>query len=330
MAETSPTDGSITVQDDTLEGKQTGVESSLSTYAGPYVSDMLSTGQALADMDYEAYDDILTAPESQLQTDAFTGIAGLTVPTDEQMGVYTPQSITDEDFNLSGYMNPYKTEVVEEQIKDLKKQADIRRMENAARMTAAGSYGGSRQAVLEGAFEDALLDDISDAYRTGNVEAYNQAIAQFNLEQNKKIAAQDKKTQYGFDVINKLADLGGIERAIDQEGVEADIAQFEEEANYPYKNVQFMQSLLQNLPLETQQYTYATPSDLQNVLGSTSGLMELFNFIFGGGTKPTESAGTDAGTDAALSKDDVIDLVTNILKGDSEAETEESDTIIAT
>jgi hypothetical protein len=50
--------------------------------------------------------------------------------------------------------------------------------------------------------------------------------------------------------------------------------------------------------------------------------MELFNFIFGGGTKPTESAGTDAGTDAALSKDDVIDLVTNILKGDSGAETE--------
>lgn len=284
MAEedTSPTAGSLILQDDTLEGKQTGIESALSSYAGDYVSDMLSTGQAQADMEYEGYEGPLTAGEEQLQTDAFTGISALTLPTDEQMGVYTPKSITDEGFNLSGYMNPYKTAVVEDQITDLKEQAEIKRMENAARMTAAGSYGGGRQAVLEGAFDDALLDDISDAIKTGNVEAYNQAIQQFNLEQDKKISAQDKKTQYGFDVIDKKAELGGIERGITQEGVEADIAQYNEEMNYPYKQVQFMQSLLQNLPLETQQYTYASPSELQNALGGATGLMELYNYWFGG------------------------------------------------
>ena len=40
--------------------------------------------------------------------------------------------------------------------------------------------------------------------------------------------------------------------------------------------------MLQNLPLETQQYTYAEPSDLANVLQSSGGLMELYNYIFGG------------------------------------------------
>jgi hypothetical protein len=97
------------VPDSETVGKQTGIESSLSTYAGPYVTEMLGKGQALADLPYEPYEGPLTAGESDLQTDAFTGIAGLTVPTDEQMGVYTPMSITDEGFDLTGYMNPFLT-----------------------------------------------------------------------------------------------------------------------------------------------------------------------------------------------------------------------------
>ena len=276
------------VPDSETVGKQTGIESSLSSYAGPYVGDMLGTGQALADMDYEPYEGLLTADESDLQKDAFTGIAGLTVPTDEQMGVYNPMSITDEGFDLTGYMNPYLTNVVEDQIADLQLEADKRKLANRARMTAAGSYGGSRQAIQEGLVESKLLDDISQAINTGNVQAYEQAIKQFNLEQDKKVAAQDKETQYGFDVIDKLAELGGIRRDITQEGVEADIKQFEEEMNYPYKQVQFMQSLLQNLPLETQQYTYAEPSQLANVLQSSGGLLKLFNILFGEGDKEPE------------------------------------------
>ena len=283
------------VPDSETVGKQTGIESSLSTYAGPYVTEMLGKGQALADLPYEPYEGPLTAGASDLQTDAFTGIAGLTVPTDEQMGVYDPMSITDEGFDLTGYMNPFLTNVVDDQIADLKLEADKRKLANRARMTAAGSYGGSRQAVQEGLVEAKLLDDISQAINTGNVQAYEQAIKQFNLEQDKKAAAQDKETQYGFDVINKLAQLGDVKRGIEQEGIDADIAQFEEEMNYPYKNVQFMQSLLQNLPLETQQYAYAQPSEFANVLSSTGGLMELFNLIFGG-AKPEPEEDKDEET----------------------------------
>ena len=290
---TSPTTD-IKLGDDPVAGKQTGVESSLSSYAGPYVADMLGTGQALADMPYEPYEGPLTAGASDLQTDAFTGIAGLTVPTDEQMGVYTPMSVTDKGFDLTGYMNPYITNVVQDQIDELKRQADVRRVENAARMTAAGSYGGSRQAVLEGLFEEKLLDDISDAINAGNVEAYNQAIAQFNLEQDKKAAAQDKQTQYGFDVIDKLAELGGVERGIESEGIKADIAQFDEEMNFPYKQVQFMQSLLQNLPLETQQYTYASPSQLADAAGGAAGLIQLLELLLGQEPPKKEEDDTEA------------------------------------
>ena len=42
------TAGGVTNVADPLAGQQTGTESSLSTWAGPYVTEMLGRGQALA------------------------------------------------------------------------------------------------------------------------------------------------------------------------------------------------------------------------------------------------------------------------------------------
>jgi len=263
-----------------IVGKQTGTSSTLSPYVGPYVTeDVLAEGAAAADMPYEAYTGELTAGESDLQTDAFTGLAALTVPT-EKMGVFTPTSFTDADAQT--YMNPFYTNVVQDQIDELNKQAEIRRLANASRMTRAGSYGGSRQGVLEGTFEAALLDDISDAVNKGNVDAYNQAIAQFNIEQDRGKVAQEYANQYGIGLIGKQAELGGIQRGITQEGVEADIAQFEEERDYDIKMPQYKASLLEGLPIETQQYAFATPNELSKALGLTGGIMDLYEGWYGG------------------------------------------------
>jgi hypothetical protein len=52
----------------------------LSDWAGPYITNYLSEAQALAGTPYETYKGPLTAGASNLQTNAFQGIAGLTVP----------------------------------------------------------------------------------------------------------------------------------------------------------------------------------------------------------------------------------------------------------
>jgi hypothetical protein len=291
---------------DPLLGTQTGTESALSSYAGPYVTEMLGQGQALADLPYEAYEGPLTAGPSALQESAFSGIAGLTLPTDTEMGTYTPKSITDTYLDtitdpetgletqetkniISKYMNPFLTNVVDDQITSLKLEADKRKLANKARMTAAGSYGGTRQALQEGLVEAKLLDDISQAINTGNVQAYERAIQQFNLEQDKERQAQEDTNVYGLGLINKLAELGGTQQAIEQAGITADQKQFTDELEFPYKQVQFMQSLLQGLPLETQSFTYAAPSQLANILGGTGGVMDLYNAIFGKTPTKTET-----------------------------------------
>jgi hypothetical protein len=52
----------------------------ISNWAAPYITDYLSKGQALASMPYEAYSGPLTAGASDLQQQAFQGLAGLAVP----------------------------------------------------------------------------------------------------------------------------------------------------------------------------------------------------------------------------------------------------------
>jgi hypothetical protein len=83
----------------------------------------------------------------------------------------------------------------------------------------------------------------------------------------------------------RRASTGGAEqRAITGQGIGADIAQFEQERDYPYKQLQFMQSLLQGQPLETQSYSYYEPSGLQSLSGGLNTvkstldvLKEIFN-----------------------------------------------------
>ena len=52
-------------------GKETGRESSLSSWAGPYVTDMLGMGKAIGTQPYQAYTGPLTAGASYLQKQAF-------------------------------------------------------------------------------------------------------------------------------------------------------------------------------------------------------------------------------------------------------------------
>ena len=259
-------------------GKQIGTESALSNYVGPFVTDMLGKGQAIAGQGYDAYGGPLTAGESDLQNKAFTGLAGLTVPTNE-MGTFNPTSFT-EAGTADKYMNPYLTAALQPQINEANRQAEMKRIQDAGRLTKAGAFGGSRQAIMESTGNRNLLDNIAKITGVGYRDAYDKAVNQFNVEQNREATAQDAINQYGLGTLLKQADVGAAERGIESEGIAADRAQFEEERDYPYKAIQFMQSLLQGLPLATQSYQYQDQSDLTKLLNTGGGFMEFYNTLF--------------------------------------------------
>jgi hypothetical protein len=260
--------------EDPIVGKQTGSESSLSNWAGDYVTDMLGKGQALANQPYQAYTGPLSAGQSTAQQAAFQGVGNLSVPTG-QMGAagFQPQKFTAQA--AQDYMNPYLQSALNPQIEEARRQAQITRLGDANRLTQAGAYGGSRQAIMESELNRSLGQNLANITGQGYQTAYDKAMQQFNTEQSAAQQAQNLTNQYGLQALQNQANLGAQERAIQAEGIAADIAQFEEERDFPYKQTQYQQSLLQGLPLAAQSYSYAKPSQLSELLGGSGGLMGL-------------------------------------------------------
>ena len=73
---------------------RTGLESSLSPWAGPYVTDMLGKGKALAETPYQEYGGELVAGASPLQSRAFQGLGSLGIPQATMSGTFSGSPYT--------------------------------------------------------------------------------------------------------------------------------------------------------------------------------------------------------------------------------------------
>ena len=128
--------------DQVLSGpsNQRAEESSLSSFAGPYVTDMLGRGAALADTPYQAYQGPLTAGPSALQTQAFQGLGSLGIPQASTAGSFTGAAFTPEqqqEFMTTGqytpatdnvvqqYMTPYLQGALQPQYEAARRQSEI-------------------------------------------------------------------------------------------------------------------------------------------------------------------------------------------------------------
>jgi len=274
----------------------TAEESSLSSWAGPYVTQMLGRGAAASNLPYTAYEGPLTAGPSALQTQAFTGLGALTVPNASAMA-YNPMSFTGaayttpnsadvaagatpnftpaSDSVVQQYMTPYLQSVLGPQYAAARRESDISAQNLQSQYGKAGAYGGSRQGVAEAELQRGLLDRIAGITGQGYQQAFQQAQGQFNTEEDRRRAAAAQATQQGLDVLGAQRTAGSEQRNIEQSGIAADLAQFTEERDYPQRQLMFMQSLLDGLPLETQAYNFSSTSPLQSLASGSADILTL-------------------------------------------------------
>jgi len=265
-----------------------GKESNLSNWAGDYVTNMLGKGQALSDTPYQSYSGPLTAGASAGQTAAFDASAGLKAPT-SQMGAFTPQTFTADQ--AQNYMNPYLSAALNPQMEEMRRQSQLNLQPNMAKLTQAGGYGGSRQALMSSEANRNLLQEQNKTIGQGYQTAFDKAMAQFNTEQGRGLEAQSANNAYGLQALSKQAELGGMQRGITQEGITADKAQFEEEKQDPYKKVGFQQSLLSQLPVQSQANTYQPQSLLNSIAGGAGTIAQLYDTLFPAAKTATTAAG---------------------------------------
>lgn len=189
-----------------------GIEENLSNWAGPYVTQMLGQGQALANAPYQAYQGPLTAGDSALQTQGFQNAAALQTPTSMGQAANTagnvatnfntlanagyPTSQAVNQFTTPGayqgsqntsamfgndqaqaYMNPYLQQSLDPQLAEARRQSQISQQTNNAQATQAGAFGGARQGIMAAENQRNLGSNLANITGQGYNTAYNNAAA---------------------------------------------------------------------------------------------------------------------------------------------------------
>jgi hypothetical protein len=261
----------------------TSASSQLSPWAGDYVTNYLGQGAAAAAAPYQAYQGPLTAGASDLQQQAFAGASEMAqagYQPGQFTGSFTPQM-------AQQYMNPYLQASLDPQLKELNRQSQLARMEDAGRLTKAGAFGGSRQAIMESEGRRNLLDKQAGLLGTGYKTAYDLAQQQFAKDRGDEEASRQFGANFGMRSVDMLSGLGAAQRGITSEGMAADKAQFEEQRDFMYKMPQYQKDLLQGLPVTTTATTSNT-TELGRIGSGLADLQKLYDKLANlGQTAPT-------------------------------------------
>jgi hypothetical protein len=239
---------------------------------------MMGKGAALADTPYQQYGGQISAGASGLQNQAFQGLGSIDPST--FTGSYNPGASFTDAGVAQQYMNPYLEQSLAPQLDAARSQAEISRINDAGRLTKAGAYGGSRQAIMEAQGNAALAQQLQGITGAGYKDAYDKGANQFNIEQGRGL----DNNRFGLAALDAQMAGGDTQRGIAQEGIAANMNQFAQERDDPFKKVQYMQSLLQDLPISTQDFQRAETSNFSNFLGGAGGAASLWDVFFGGGS----------------------------------------------
>jgi hypothetical protein len=277
--------------------------STLSEWAGPYVTDMLGKAQAISEMPYQVYGGPQTAGESGLQSKVFQGLGNLNFPgqlgqTFSSTGAYQPPGMAPNTFAnqpigtgagapmgtggnapttgqttgstgiASQYMNPYLQSVLQPQLEEMRRQSEINLQPSMAKLTQAGGYGGGRQAIMESEANRNLLQEQNKTIGQGYSNAYDKGLQQFNTEQGQAKTLADM-----------MSEAGGQQRGIEQQGISADYNEFLAQRDNPMKQTQYLQSMLQGLPISTVTNTAAQQSGLGSLVSSVGGLGSIMDSL---------------------------------------------------
>ena len=256
--------------------------STLSEWAGPYVTNMLGKAEAISNDPYQAYQGPMTAGESGLQSNVFQGLGNLAFPsqlgqTFSSTGAYTPPNYSATGAPTGGaggtgiasqYMNPYLQSVLNPQLDELRRQSGITQMNNAGKATQAGAFGGGRQAIMDAETQRNTMQEMNKTVGQGYSNAYDKAMGQFNIEQGQAKTLADM-----------MAEQGKTQRGIEQEGITADLNEFNAQRDDPKKQVQFLQSMLQDLPISTVANVPQAQTGAQQFFGTAADVTSLLRTL---------------------------------------------------
>jgi len=257
--------------------------------------DLLGRAQRFAAESYPRYNQPQVAGFTPDQTAAFqttrnlaaqSGALGALTPELVQQGVTATRGLatTLPQTDLSGYMSPYTQAVLDPAIRDIEERAARERLRLGQQSARTGSFGGSRQAIAESELERGTQRTIGEESAKQRQAAYNQALAQFRIDQERIPALYSSAlgqvgtglTQTGNRLATEaqpLLNIGSLQQALGQRNLDVLRQSFEEERDYPMRGIEVLRGALGITPSSLgvgNVQTSATPgaSPYSTVLGS--------------------------------------------------------------
>lgn len=207
----------------------------LPEWARPYAQNILAKGSALTEQKYTPYQGERYAGLSDLQKTAMGSVA-------------SPQAYGQ---TIQGYMSPYMQNVVDIQKREAARQSNIMGAQQQAQATGAGAFGGYRDAIQRAERERNLGQQMNDIQERGLQSAYQAAEGTFG----RNLQAQTQ--------------LGALQQQDIQRPLDIAYQDFQNQLNYPYKQLGFMSDLLRGTPTgqSASMTMYQAPGSMMGQLG---------------------------------------------------------------
>ena len=150
-----------------------------------------------------------------------TSALGYTPGSLANLGVATPQTFgTDQ---ATQYMSPYQQNVTDVQLDEARRQADIRRNQQALGSIKTGTFGGGRQALMASEADRDLARQLGEIQATGSQAAFENAQKQFGADRTAQMAAEQQNLQADMEQ-RRLGQQGeqfavGVQKDIGMQGL---------------------------------------------------------------------------------------------------------------
>jgi len=196
-----------------------------------------------------------------------------------QVGNYQPQQVRAGSLagrDLSGYTNPWESHVVQTSLNDLNRFTGQQQLAANARAAAAGAFGGTRQAVMNGEIArggiDAAARTSAGLRSQGFARAQDLASQDLNRDMQAQLANQQAGLQgaglnlhaanqmtqnaaatqgYLLRNIGALQQSGALLQMQNQAGMDQKYADWREMRDYPKQQLAILQSALTAAPMST-------------------------------------------------------------------------------
>lgn len=132
----------------------------------------------------------------------------------------------------------------------------------------AGQYGGARQGVAQGEAANAYMRNLGDTASQFGTEAYQAGLDSLG----RSILAAPAVQQMGLTTGNTLVNVGGAERGIEQEGINALIDKFNFEQAAPYDSLSYYAGLVGN-PLGGTTTSVGPDTGISPLVGAAAGAL---------------------------------------------------------